>query len=71
MKSAYPIETMFDETEHRETTAVMDSPTQMVTISSDRREEAKGRGREALPSGYFYSIRFIGSYCVRAIYSNR
>lgn len=35
-----------------------------VLVTADRREEAMGRDVEALPSGYFRSARFIGSYCV-------
>lgn len=36
-------------------------------VTTDRRAEAMGRDVEQLPPGYFYSSRFIGSYCVGAI----
>lgn len=31
---------------------------------SDRRPEAQGKDQNQLPVGYFYSLYFIGSYCV-------
>lgn len=35
-----------------------------ILPDSDRREDAFGRDSSELPPGYFWSTRFIGSYCV-------
>lgn len=62
MKSAQVI------TEHHESMAAMEAPARPDGVTTDRRAEAMGRDVEELPSGYFYSARFIGSYCVSGIH---
>lgn len=45
----------------------LDEPTEVKTDilpDSDRREDAMGKNSSELPPGYFWSARFIGSYCV-------
>jgi hypothetical protein len=61
MKSARTV------TEHKESIAAMETPGHSDGVATDRRAEAMGRDLEQLPSGYFYSARFIGSYCVGGI----
>lgn len=50
--------------EHEESIAAMETLDHPDEVTTDRRAEAMGRDLEQLPPGYFYSARFIGSYCV-------
>ncbi len=58
------IDTDVKETEYAGDDAFAGRPRHGILATSDRREEAMGRNLEALPKGYFHSVRFIGSYCV-------
>lgn len=49
---------------HDETITAVEVASQQNGVVSDRRPEAMGRDVQELPSGYFYSAHFIGSYCV-------
>lgn len=51
-------------TEHEESIVAMETLDHPGGVTTDRRAEAMGRDLEQLPPGYFYSARFIGSYCV-------
>ena len=65
MKPATTMQIEIKEAEHTGISAPTDMPSHGITATSDRREEAMGKDLEGLPKGYFCSIRFVGSYCVR------
>ena len=52
-------------TEHKPDVSTLEAAVRTDGVMTDRRPEAMGKDVEELPPGYFYSARFIGSYCVR------
>lgn len=62
MKPTPASEVVADHPEHNEMIDIQKDLSN--PMQSDRQEEAMGRAAQEMPTGYFYSARFIGSYCV-------